>query len=427
MMGEPPNNHADPQWPKAMQPEAFYGLAGDIAQVLDPHTESDPVAVLIQFLIAFGNVIGRNAYFRTGADQHYTNEFAVVVGATSKGRKGSSWSVVRHIMGMADPGWLKSRVVSGLSSGEGLQAAVRDQITIQEPIRAGKDRKISGYQSVIKDPGVTDKRLTVVEQEFASTLRVAQRDGNTLSAVIRQSWDTGQLSVLTKNNPVQATGAHISIVGHVTKDELLKYLTETEAGNGFANRHLWALAKRSKLLPDGGRLDEVDYAPLLRRLRDAIEFGRTAGEIKRDEEAGEMWREVYRELSRDRFGLFGAVTSRAEAHALRLSCIYALLDRSPVVRMPHLAAALSVWSYSENSCRYIFGDSLGDITADTIRAALRRNPNGLTRTEISRLFDRHKSSAEVTRALELLRSQQMAESSSVPPKKGRPEERWFAI
>jgi len=211
----------------------------------------------------------------------------------------------------------------------------------------------------------------------------------------------------------------------VTKDELLKYLTDSEAGNGFANRFLWVAVKRSKFLPDGGSLQTVDFAPLLRRLGDAIQFGRTVGEIKRDQEAGELWHEVYAQLSRDRVGLYGAVTSRAEAHTLRLSCLYALLDRSTVVRVPHLAAALEVWRYCEDSCRFIFGDSLGDVTADTIRAALRRNPNGLTRTEISSLFDRHQSADQVMRALELLRSQQMAEFRSRPTK-GRPAERWFA-
>ncbi len=46
------------------------------------------------------------------------------------------------------------------------------------------------------------------------------REGNTLSAIIRQAWDTGNLQVKTRNNPNRATGAHISIIGHITKDEL---------------------------------------------------------------------------------------------------------------------------------------------------------------------------------------------------------------
>jgi hypothetical protein len=416
----------DPQWPTVLQPEASHGLAGELVELIDPHTEADPAALLVQFLIAFGNVIGRSPYFTAGADQHYPNQFAVLVGASSKGRKGSSWSAIQRVLGQADSEWLNACVQTGLSSGEGLIWAVRDEITAQEAMREGKERRITGYQTIVKDQGVSDKRLMIVEPEFAAPLRVSERDGNTLSAVVRQAWDTGRLRVLTKNSPARATGAHISIIGHVTKDELLKYLTDSEAGNGFANRFLWAAVKRSKFLPDGGSLHTVEFAPLLRRLGDAIQFGRTAGEIKRDQEAGELWHEVYPQLSRDRMGLYGAVTSRAEAHTLRLSCLYALLDRSSVVRVPHLVAALEVWRYCEDSCRFIFGDSLGDITADTIRAALRRNPEGMTRTEISSLFDRHKSADQVTRALELLRSQNMAEFRSRPTR-GRPAERWVAI
>jgi hypothetical protein len=415
----------DTAWPQALQPEAFYGVAAELVETISPHTEADPAALLVQFLVAFGNVAGRRAHYVAGADQHYPNEFAVLVGASSKGRKGSSWSAIQFVLGMADSDWLNTCVQTGLSSGEGLIWAVRDEITAREPIRNGRERRVTGYQDVVKDPGVSDKRLMVVEPEFASPLRVSERDGNTLSAVVRQAWDTGRLRVLSKNSPARATGAHISIIGHVTKDELLKYLTDTEAGNGFANRFLWAVVKRSKLLPDGGEIHKVDFGPLIRRLASAIEFARATGEIKRDEEATELWHDVYPQLSRDRFGLFGAVTSRAEAHTLRLSCLFALLDCSGTVRLPHLAAALEVWRYCEDSCRFVFGDSLGDITADTIRAALRRNPAGLTRTEISKLFDRHKSANEVIRALELLRSQGMARSVSRATK-GRPVESWIA-
>jgi hypothetical protein len=414
----------DPQWPARLEPGAFHGLAGELVETIDPHTEADRPALLMQFLVAVGNVVGRGPFFTAGADHHYTNEFAVLVGASSKGRKGSSWSAIRHVVGKADSAWLNGSVQTGLSSGEGVIWAVRDPIEAKEPIRAGRERRVTEYQTVIKDHGVSDKRLMVVETEFASPLRVSERDGNTLSAVLRLAWDTGQLRVLTKNTPARATGAHISIIGHVTKDELLKYLTDSEAGNGFANRFLWIAVRRSKLLPDGGRLDTVDFTPLIRRLTDAIGFARRVGVMNRDEEAGELWHEVYGHLSRDRMGLLGAVTSRAEAHTLRLSCLYALLDRSTVVRIPHLAAALEVWRYCEDSCRFIFGDSLGDVIADTIRAALRRNPTGLTRTDISSLFDRHKAGDQVTRALELLRSQKMAEFRSLPTR-GRPAERWF--
>ena len=63
-----------------------------------------------------------------------------------------------------------------------------------------------------------------------------ERQGNTLSAVLRDAWDHGNLRTLIKNNPNRATGAHISLIGHVTDDELRRYLDRTEMANGLANR-----------------------------------------------------------------------------------------------------------------------------------------------------------------------------------------------
>jgi hypothetical protein len=287
--------------------------------------------------------------------------------------------------------------------------------------------EVVGYQDVVEDPGVTDKRLLIVEQEFASTLRVMGRDGNTLSATIREAWDSGDLRILTKNSPARASGAHISIVGHITCDEVLRYLDRTEAGNGFANRFLWACVRRSKLLPDGGRIQEVDFAPLTRSLREAAESARKVVEMKRDDQARALWHKVYPALSQEVPGLLGAVIARAEAQTMRLACVYALLDQSPVVRQEHLQAALAVWRYCEDSARFIFGDTLGDPTADAILRALRRAPDGLTRTEINHLFKGNRSASDIDRALVRLLEMGLAVSRPDVATGGRPAERWYAV
>ena len=122
---------------------------------------------------------------------------------------------------------------------------MRDPIEEQQPIR--EKGRVVAYQTVITDPGVEDKRLLVIESEFGSTLRVLEREGNTLSAQMRQAWDSGTLRVLTKTKAARATDAHVSILGHITREELLKYMNQTEQANGFANRILWTSARRSKL------------------------------------------------------------------------------------------------------------------------------------------------------------------------------------
>jgi hypothetical protein len=206
--------------------EAFHGLAGQIVKAIEPHTEADPVAILVNLLAAFGNAIGRGSFFRVGADTHYLKINAGLVGETSKGRKGMSWGHPRELMQAADSEWTKERVLHGLSSGEGLIYAVRDRVE-------GENKK---GELMVLDSGVEDKRLLVLEAELAGVLKVMNREGNTLSPIIRQAWDDGALQTLTKNSPMKATDAHVSIIGHITKSELLRQLTETGAVNGFANR-----------------------------------------------------------------------------------------------------------------------------------------------------------------------------------------------
>jgi hypothetical protein len=421
------SSHSDgPSWPAEPGEDAYYGLAGDIVRAIEPHSEADPAALLIQLLAGFGNMIGRSAFYRVAADLHYLNVYTVLVGPTSKGRKGQSWNAIKQVLRAADSEWATKNISSGLSSGEGLINAVRDPQEEDEPIR-GNDKRVIDYQKVTKNAGVKDKRLFVIEPEFASVLRVAERDGSTISAQIRQAFDDGTLRTMTKTQ-MSATGAHISITGHITKDELLRDLTRTDSANGFANRFLWICVQRSKCLPDGGKLSGVDFAPLTRRLTDAVVSARLTGEMSRDQETQILWAEVYPRLTGDRLGMFGAVTGRAEAITLRLSCIYALLDRSAVIRVPHLKAALQVWRYAEDSARFIFGDKIGDQMADTILTGLRNAPEGLTRSDISKLFDRNKNADQISRAMDVLKGHGLADCTTRKSEggKGRPTEYWRA-
>ena len=411
-------------WP-VLDVRALRGVIGDLVRAIEPHSEADSVALLIQGLLAFGSTLNRSAYFSAEADRHHMNLNAVLVGETAKGRKGTSWGYIRRSFAAVDPDWASTRILNGLSSGEGLIWAVRDEISKEEPLRE-KGRPTGEYQTVVVDRGVTDKRLLVLESEFASTLRVMGRDGNTLSAVIRQAWDSGDLRTMTKNCPAQATGAHISLIGHITKDELCRLIEVTEASNGFCNRFLWLCVKRSKALPEGGHFDETALEPLIQQLHQAVQFGRGAGELKRDEGARANWQAVYPELSEGKPGLLGAVISRAEAQVMRLACLYALQDMSMVVTQDHLTAALAVWEYCEASARYIFGQRLGDPLADELCAALRKHVNGMTRTEIRDWFGRHRKAHEIDRGLTLLAKQGLARQVE-NQSGGRPIERWFAV
>ncbi|MBI2925551.1 MAG: DUF3987 domain-containing protein [Verrucomicrobia bacterium] len=410
-------------WPQPLEAAALYGVAGELVERLDPHTEADPAAILFQLLVAFGNVIGRTAYFTVEAHKHFCNMNAVLVGNTSKARKGVSWGRVRTSLAGIDPAW--KRPASGMSTGEGLIWAVRDPIEQQEPIK--EKGKVTGYQTVVVDEGVADKWLLSVEEEFSRVLKCANREHCTLSAVFRQAFDTGNLRILTKNNPAESTEAHISVIGHITRQELTRHLTDAERANGFANRILWVCVRRSKELPEGGNAHLVDFSDIEAQLKRAVALAQTCGELRRDTEAREFWRSIYHDLSAAKPGLFGAVTSRAEAYVVRLSLVYAVLDCADFIRREHLEAALAAWRYCEDSARYIFGESLGDPDADAILAALRAaGAAGLTRTEINEdVFNRHRTKAEIDRALNMLAESVLAEGGA-DPTEGRTAEKWFA-
>ena len=404
-------------WPEPLGEAAFHGIAGEIARTIAPHSEADPVALLGQALAAAGSALGRHAYFEVEAARHYANLYVAIVGDSAKARKGTSLAHIERIVGAADPAWYDSCLAAGLSTGEGLIWAVRDPI--KSP--AGEE----GGPEKILDEGVADKRLLVVEPELARTLRVIERDGNTLSPVLRGAWDTGRMRILTKTSPAQATGAHISVIGHITGEELRRRLTETEIAAGLANRVLFLAARRSQLLPDGGAMNRENVAPLVRRLSKAI-AARIEGRVAWDRGARELWHAEYANLSAGRPGLHGVVTARAEAQVVRLALLYALLDGVNTISETHLRAALALWQYADQSARFLFGTSLGDPVADEILSSLRGAGNaGVTRTELRDLFARHRGVAEIGRALDLLERHGLA-YRRMEGTGGRPAERWLA-
>jgi hypothetical protein len=410
-------------WPKPLSDKAFDGLAGDIVHAIEPHTEADPVALLGNLLTDFGVAVGTGPHFMVGATTHTSRLFTVLVGKTSNARKGSSHHPIRNLILGADP-TMGARMVEGLVSGEGLIHAVRDAVEGLETIK-DKSGKVIGREMVVTDPGESDKRLLVVESEFARVLKTMERQGNNLSPVLRRAWDDGDLQVLAKTVPTRATGAHIGLVAHITEEELRRSLTDTEAANGFANRFLWLSVRRSKQLPDPQPFEGRDVDELSTRLNLVLKKSGQLGRMRRDSDAADIWNTIYADLSRERDGLVGAMVARAEAITLRLSMTYALLDASDVIKAPHLLAALALWDYSERSVTHIFGNSTGDPLADTILKAVQTRAM-LTRTQIRDLFGRHESAARIDIALQLLMTKDLARMESRQTD-GRPVEVWVLV
>ena len=189
---------------------------------------------------------------------------------------------------------------------------------------------------------------------------------------------------------------------------------------------LFFCVRRSKLLPFGGNLATDKIHVLGEHIKAAVDFAKTVGRISMTAAARDAWAGIYGELSAAQPGLLGAMTARAEAQAVRLALIYALLDRRDAIDVAHLRAAIAIWEYAAASAARIFGDSLGDPIADDILRALQQaGATGMNRTEIANLFGRHQSTGRIGVALALLASKGRARMESRPTG-GRPVETWFA-
>jgi hypothetical protein len=397
------------RWPR-FDDAMFHGLAGDIVELAMPHTEADPVGILVQFLVAFGNVSGRSAFYRIGPSLHHLNFNVVLVGHTSVGRKGTALDVALERILPADPVWFEDRIGNGLVSGEAMISQVRNERT-----RVSKGRG-QNPDKIVTDPGVADKRLMLVETEISRLFKVMSAPTNTLSAVIRQLFDSGNASVMSKHYPEKTTGAHVSIIAHTTQADINRYLDATDLWNGFANRFLWVLVRRSKTLPDGGGFQSVEWSEIDRGVKDRVKFARSAGRINLDSNATEIWREVYRNITQPSTGLLSAIVDRAPTLILRMAGNFALLDCTTTINEDHLYTAMTVMDYSWKSVKLIFRENKKPREADQLLVIMRNHPEGLTRTQISRCFQGHKNKHQIGAILsELLTNGLIYEAQEVSP------------
>ena len=390
-------------WPAPPEEAVYHELLGEIVNTIAPHTEADPVAILTQLLVSFGAAVGRGAYFAVEATRHHPNEYMCLVGESSRARKGTAWDHVRRLITSADPS-LQPRILTGLSSGEGVIWAVRDP--------AGQD------------PGIPDQRLLVIEPEFVSALKAASREISTLSPTLRSGWDGRPLAILTRTSPARASTAHIAVIGHITQHELRRHTTSIELTNGYINRVLLIACRRQRLLPEGGDPDPLAATGLDRLLAAALKQARTAGHVRLNPDARELWHHAYHKLATEpQNEIVAQITARAEAHVIRLALLYTLTDGQRQISAAHLKAALALHDYAARSAAWALRGATGDPLAEQIHAALHQHPGGLTRSQISQTLNHHQPAGQIETALHTLHAAGRVTTTQIPTG-GRPAQLW---
>jgi hypothetical protein len=421
----------DPEpFPPPMRQEAFHGVIGEIVTLMAGHCESSPEVLLLHGLVIVGSIIGRSAYVYGGGPQLYPNEFAIFVGETARGRKGTAYSMWEQLAQVVNSDWFDGCLSGQTQTGEGIVHRVRDE---RYGVTPGKKKKGEPLEEVLLDAGISDKRLLIIEEEFSHALKMAQRSGNTLSETLRKAWDSPRsLRTDNKNSPLKASDPHVSLIGHTTRDELLATLKMVDLNNGMANRVLWCAARRTGDMPNAEFLEWQNHPAIIEQLKKifAQRFPNTAEPafFSRTNEAKNYWDQLYRKLNAEKqSSTVDAVLARDTSHILKIALIFAITDQALNIEIEYLKAALAVIDFCRDSARWIFGQATGNKLANNIIMALRRSPVGLTRTEINNdVCYRTTPKSQLDAALAELAKNKLAKMSLEEAKKGPRIERWFA-
>lgn len=386
----------------------LYGLIGEIARAGSETTEANPFAVAASAIAYLSCAVGCGPYMPVGNTWHHARMFMLHVGRSGEGRKGDGVSLIKriaHRLREINENFAPQLHAGGLSSREGLVFLIHD--TYQD----GKDEV----------PGILDKRLLVIESEFVNVLHQGKRDGNTLSAALRDCWDGVSLRPATKTNRLWATHPHVCLLAAITPGELLSSMASRDLTNGFANRFMPYWAERTCLNPFPKATPKEEVDRLTQRILEVLQYCQADRWAERDNlrvelspEASKHWAKLYRGELNDRSHgeRINALLERRAPMLLRLAMLFALTDLTATVEVHHVDAALAWVRYSIESVKFVFGSAADEAETAEVNETARKildfigKDGRVTRKQITReCFQGHLSKDRIDAALdELLRA-----------------------
>lgn len=383
--------------PIAMRAEAFTtsGLLAGLMDHWKPRTDASYESLLVQTLVYAGSLMGHLPCAFYGSRPQHTNVFATLVGTTGVSRKGTSADLVRGVWGQV------SDAARGLShsanSGEGVIALAAK--TDGEPI-------------------------LIYEEEFARFLIAKGREAATLSPIMRQAFDDVPLSSVTATRNVRAESHHISMIAHVTREEVTDTFGGTDLKNGFANRIAWigtfqrpdaVVTVHDNVLPNSLRDEMRAMLAWAAKMPRPLIGGTT-----------HQYDPVARQMLTDASGRYNAgvglapfLSRRLDTIAARISLIYACLDQSRIIEPLHVEAALAVTDYAYATAKWVFPETTGDIDADLVlRHGLVHPDRFLDTAELEGIVG--KKTRDKQRVADLLGLMGYARIAERPRRDGRP-------
>jgi hypothetical protein len=281
-------------------------------------------------------------------------------------------------------------------------------------------------------PPIEDKRLLVVESEFANVLHQNKRDGNTLSTALRDAWDGTCIQPATKSNRVGASNPHIGVLADITPSELRSLMSSRELTNGFANRFIFFWAEGDKINPFPKQTPNHVVDGFAQRTVEVLLFAGADRHAERDvkrmafsKDAEVLYDKLYRGELCDRSAgeQITGLLARRSTTLIRLAMIFALTDRTLTIDLAHIKAAMAWVRYWADSVKYIFQSALDEVATKLVNDAGDQLVDYLkihgkaSRSEIGRLcFKGHLYKSNLDRAIDelLCASPPLIEVETVP-------------
>ena len=379
--------HGDKNMPDPLSEDAYHGLAGRHLRNIEANSEAHPAGILGIFLSGFGSIVGRRAFILVEDSIHFPAVNVLVTGKSSRSRKDTATGRALRPLKEADNVWAKDSIHQSFASGEALTAYFHNR-----------------FQKMPPKP----IRLFVTDTEFKTTMTICGRQGNTLSEGYRRLFNGDPMENIVKKARLYAPYTCGSVSGAITLGELQETLKQVEIESGFVNRFLTMLIHRVRRISRPNRVTDAaaisERAAIVTELREVLRWvekhsadihGVHAGEpltgisMSWADDAGELWDSFYNGLGDDD----AEYLNRAEVFVLRLTMIYALLDKSAVMKVEHVKAALAVWEYAKQSAALVYGSAQSPDVTRLLGKALASGK--MTRGSVSNFFGRHKSAEEL--------------------------------
>ena len=407
-------------------PDCLYGLSGEIARAGSNDTEANPYAVAASAFAYLGVAAGRGPFMPIGDDWNHARLNFVHVGRSSRGRKGTSKKLVISRIAKAvkelNEHLAPQIHTGGLSTREGLAMMIHDGWT-------------QGKEEI---PPIDDKRLLAVESEFANVLHQSRRDGNTLSTALRDAWDGTSIKPAIKTSRVWASDPHIGILADITPGELRSLMASRELSNGFANRFIFFWAEGDQVNPFPKPTPQHAIDSFAREIVEVLLFAGANRHVDRDvhrmefsPDAASLYASLYRGELRDRSAgehITGLLDRRAPM-LMRLAMILALTDKTFVIGVRHIKAALAWVRYWTDSVKFIFQTALDEVAVEQVNetaselVGFLKMQGKASRTELIKVcFQGHISKDKLDRAIDelLTASPPAIEVETVKRIKGEP-------